>query len=278
MTAELPVLAPGPAEFAFACNRCGNCCSNGTGYVWLEPHEIPSLAEALGSDPEAFARRHVRSVGGRLSLVEESGRCSLLRGKNECAAYEARPAHCATFPFWPGVLQGGDAFERARGVCPGIHEAPPRPVREAAYAALEALYVRVDAEVARHRPLCVLSGDCCDFPTAGHTLFATLLETDLAAERGPAPAAEREDWCAFYQGRRCSAREVRPLACRTYFCDASTTDRLAALHEESLAEIREIERRFGYPAGYGSFVELLPVRRESMRLLDERRALAETVR
>ncbi|MBL8693099.1 MAG: YkgJ family cysteine cluster protein [Planctomycetes bacterium] len=263
------------AEFYFSCTRCGNCCSNGSGYVWIEPEEIAPMAAALSMTEDAFARRYVREAGGRLSLVEDrpgGGRCALLEGKNHCTVYGARPRHCREFPRWPAIVGGGEGFARARAICPGIHEVPPRAVRVAAYRELDALYARVDGEVAALTPKCEISGRCCDFPTAGHRLFATWLEVDSVVERGPQLGiAEGPGWCELYRGRRCMGREVRPLACRTYFCDPLTSTALAELHEARLAELRALERRLGYPQGYGDFVELVPQRRAAIASLDARR-------
>jgi uncharacterized protein len=268
----LPILSPAPGDFAFACNRCGRCCTNGTGNVWIEAGEVAGLAAALGATPEAFLRLHVREIDGRLTLLERDGRCSLLSGTNECSVYESRPTQCRSFPFWPSVLEGGEALERAREVCPGIHEVPRRAAREAAYAELRALYAAVDERIERSGAVCWMRGDCCDFARAGHRLFATLLEVDFVAEHGPALGPpERAGGCEMERGGRCRARAVRPLACRTYFCDPSSREPLAELHEEALASVRELERRHRYPAGYGDFVELLPIRRDAIRLLDRRR-------
>jgi hypothetical protein len=52
---------------------------------------------------------------------------------------------------------------------------------------------------------------------------------------------------------RCTAREGRPLGCRTYFCDRRTTSVLQEAHEHFLARIRRIEAETGYPHGYGEF-------------------------
>lgn len=279
---SLPVLSPGPEPFAFSCNRCGNCCSNQSGFVWIEEAEIAPAAEKLQMSAQAFARRFVRNAGGRLSLIEQNGRCSLLANKNECTVYDARPAHCKQFPFWPSILEGGEHYKNARDLCPGIHEVPRRAAREAAYAELRAFYNSADARVAAHRPKCELSGNCCNFPEYGHKLFATILETDFAAEYGPpesyinktgvaAGRAERDDWCAFYHDKRCHARDSRPLACRTYYCDGSTSDALRDLHELLLCDLRALAARHGYPPGYGDFAELLPARRDAIQLLNRAR-------
>lgn len=227
-------------------------------------------------DAANFTKRFVKNVGGRLSLVEQNGKCALLNGKNDCTVYNSRPKQCQQFPFWPSVLAGGEDYKNARDLCPGILEVPTKAARGRAYVELREFYLRVDVKIRAKNPICELSGKCCDFPAYGHKLFATILETDFAAEYGPpasesAGAGEREDWCAFYHGSRCHAREARPLACRIYFCDPATTGALADLHEELLLELRELERRHVYPSGYGDFVELLPARRNAITLFNESR-------
>jgi Fe-S-cluster containining protein len=278
VTFELPVLAPSPGDFAFACNRCGRCCTNREGRVRVAEEEVAGLAGALGLEPAAFARRYLRSSDGGLTLREDAGRCSLLTDANECSAYAARPAQCREFPFWESILTDREAFAEARDRCPGVFEVPRPAARRRAYAALKAFYVKADAEIARLQPRCQLSGDCCDFPKYGHRLFATLLEVDFAAEHG-ARLGEPEgaDWCEFYRGRRCQAREVRPLACRTFYCDAAAGEALRELHERLLAELRAAETEMAYPQGYGDFVELLPARRAAIRLLDAARGDVSTL-
>lgn len=269
MTFGVPVLAPRPGDFAFACNRCGHCCTNRSGFVWVREDEVEQLARALNLTAAAFACRYLRRVGERLSLVEEGGRCALLTADNACSAYDARPEHCRTFPFWDSIVAGGSALEAARESCPGIFEAPQRAERQRAYAALRRFYEEADEAVARLKPRCQLSGNCCDFPRYGHRLFATLLEVDFAAEEGEGGGVALEpDWCEFYRNRRCQARATRPLACRTFYCDAAAREGLESLHESLLARLRGLTRELGYPQGYGDFVELLPARRRALALLD----------
>jgi Fe-S-cluster containining protein len=262
----------GVVPFRFACHRCGHCCSGGQGHVWLEPGEVEAMAAARSTAVDTFRARHVRTVRDpatgvlRESLREAdegsgSGRCSLLEGTNTCSVYTARPAHCRTFPYWPGVLADEAAFERARSTCPGIAVEVDQATRARAFAALEALYGEVDAFVARSRAVCIVRGVCCRFEEAGHELFATALEADYAAARRPdAPPPEAPGRCPYHVAGRCTAREARPLGCRTYFCDANTTSVLAEAHEHFLARIRALERELGYPAAYGRFPALLDAR------------------
>lgn len=256
-----------PLGFSFLCQRCGHCCSGGSGAVWVEPGEVPRLAAALGLTPEVFAERHLRRIPDpkdgalRLSLREAGGRCELLEGPNRCTVYTARPEHCRTFPFWPALEEDPAAFEAARATCPGIAVEVPPAVREAAFARLTELYQEVDAQVAASGARCELSGLCCRFEEAGHELFATALETDFAAARHPAaPPPQAPGRCPYHVAGRCTAREGRPLGCRTYFCDPRTEGALAEAHEAFLARLRRIERECGYPAAYGRFPALLAAR------------------
>ncbi len=109
------------APFRFECHRCGHCCRTGHGRVWFEEEELAPMAAARGMEVEAFVRLHVVAVDGRLSLREgPHGRCGLLEGLCDCSVYEARPAQCRSFPFWPAILEGGSALLDAAAYCPGI--------------------------------------------------------------------------------------------------------------------------------------------------------------
>lgn len=227
------------------------------------------MAEALGIGPDAFRRMHVRTVpdpngSGELreALRERDegggGRCTLLEGRNQCSVYTARPEHCRTFPYWPSVLGDEAGFERARATCPGIRVEPSEAQRSAAFARLEAIYAELEELLAAVRPVCIARGVCCRFEEADHVLYATGLETDYAAMKKPlAPAPEAEGRCPYHVGGMCTAREGRPLGCRTYYCDPTMQDALEATHERLLGDIRQIERDLDYPATYAPFPALL---------------------
>jgi Fe-S-cluster containining protein len=243
--------------------------------VWVDEDEIDGLAGAKGMSAASFRARYLRrlldpaSGVPRLALRErasgesrESGAaCALLEGASHCTVYDARPRHCRTFPFWPSILSDADAFERARSVCPGIAVEPEEDQRRRAFARLAALYARADAIAERSGAVCILRGGCCRFEEAGHELYATALEADYAAARHPdAPAPEAPGRCPYHVAGRCTAREGRPLGCRTYFCDPRTQAALAEEHEELLREVRRIEREEGYPAASARFPALLAAR------------------
>jgi len=226
----------GSVPFRFSCTRCGHCCSGGSGHVWIEEHEIAGLAAALGTSPERFAARHVRRVGERWSLREEAsagGRCALLIGRNTCSVYEARPAHCRSFPYWESVLGDAQAFEAARATCPGIAVEVSPELRARAAALLRELYSELDECAAAHERCCLESD-----PDA---LFATAMEADHALGAEADPAVPQ---CALGSGR--------PLSCR------AARARLAPEESERLhARLRALERGLGYPASYARMKDLL---------------------
>lgn len=258
--------------FRFDCHRCGHCCTGGEGHVWLEDGEVLAMAEAKGMDPAAFERLHVRTVPDprepsrlRRSLREtdegSGGRCTLLEGANHCSVYTARPSHCRTFPYWLSVMETEDGFEAARATCPGIRPEPDAAMQAEAFARLEAIYVKLGELLDAVRPVCIARGVCCRFEEADHILYATGLEADYAAHKLPdAPEPEAEGRCPYHVKGRCTAREGRPLGCRTYYCDPQMSDALEATHERLLGEIRDIERDLGYPASYAPFPAMLAQR------------------
>lgn len=124
-----PGLSEPAAGLRFSCTQCGNCCSGPPGYVLVSDEEARAFAAHLSITVEAFLERytHMTREGRSLTEVEtEFGRdCVFLDrtsrpGKAVCSAYEVRPAQCRTWPFWPSNLRSSQAWERAKGVCPGM--------------------------------------------------------------------------------------------------------------------------------------------------------------
>lgn len=109
----------------FACvgPSCGDCCSGrwGRGYVWVSVEEMERLAAHLGLTFDAFTRRHVRRVGDRYSLTEKLNLdCVFYEQERGCTVYQARPATCRAYPFWPRVLRSRETWEAEARHCPGI--------------------------------------------------------------------------------------------------------------------------------------------------------------
>ena len=133
---------------------------------------------------------------------------------------------------------------------------PFRAPAPAQAAALRRVYDRVDESLAAESATCLACGRCCEFRPGGIVLFASALEMAcLVAEAGPpaadrqvAPGAADDAWRCPYQALpsgavptgRCTARRVRPLGCRTYFCEAAAGEAGERLHDPAFREIRAI--------------------------------------
>jgi len=71
------------------------------------------------------------------------------------------------------------------------------------------------------------------------------------SSRSPGVAVDAAWTCPYQEGDRCGARTVRPLGCRTYFCDAGAAEQGKALHADALHSVRAIARVHGCPWWYG---------------------------
>jgi uncharacterized protein len=103
----------------FECQRCGGCCRGEPGAVWINAKEIKEISAFLGITETVFAGKYLRSVNGRLSLLEyHNGDCILY--ENGCKIYKVRPCQCRSFPFWTWNLENKMEWEKVKKVCPGI--------------------------------------------------------------------------------------------------------------------------------------------------------------
>jgi hypothetical protein len=108
------------------------------------------------------------------------------------------------------------------------------------------LYKEVDQAVAAAGPICVASGRCCRFKEHGHTLFLSNLEAEVLL--AGAPAYERPvspDFCPFQIDKLCTARDVRPLGCRIYYCDPSYQQTSSWISEEYLQRLKALANEKG---------------------------------
>ena len=109
----------------FECTQCGNCCTGDPGYVWVTKEEIRRISAFLGRRDGWLDEEHLRRVGLRYSLVEEScGDCVFLRRSDKgtkCSIHPVRPLQCRTWPFWNQNLSSVDAWNEAHKKCPGTN-------------------------------------------------------------------------------------------------------------------------------------------------------------
>lgn len=105
----------------FECTQCGDCCTGGPGYVWVNKAEIEAIAATLGIEEQQFREEYLIKVGVRYSLRElKNYDCILLDGKTrKCTVYNVRPRQCRTWPFWESNLKTPADWERTCQECPG---------------------------------------------------------------------------------------------------------------------------------------------------------------
>ena len=106
----------------FTCTGCGDCCTGGEGYVWVNKEEIMALADLLGLSVDDFEHFYIRKIGIRKSLIEfpVSFDCVFFDSESrKCQVYEARPKQCRTWPFWDSNLKTVDNWQSTCDVCPG---------------------------------------------------------------------------------------------------------------------------------------------------------------
>jgi Fe-S-cluster containining protein len=118
-----------PDGLRFACTMCGNCCSGPPGYVHVNDKEVGAIAQHLMLSVGVFEAEYcvTTSLGRSLREVrsEHGHDCVFLDrvsqpGRAVCGVYEARPAQCRAWPFWPSLLRSRSDWERAGRTCPGI--------------------------------------------------------------------------------------------------------------------------------------------------------------
>ena len=164
--------------------------------------------------------------------------------------------------------------------------------REDVRDALEHVYAAAMRAIAERQPKCEASGRCCRFEQYGHRLYVTGLEaaytmmkldaarpvnglatlqSDTQAQRFVARVslpvlsssalqrARSEGGCPFQVDGLCSIHTIKPLACRTYFCDPTATEWQQDLTERLHAQITRIHTEYGVVYRYAEWRAMLEV-------------------
>lgn len=112
----------------FECARCSACCRHEPGFVFLSAFDLNRLFSNSGLAFRVFIDTLLRTVdigtGNAISLREKPNNDCILWSETGCSAYEARPVQCATYPFWQGVIETPEDWERESLDCPGIGRGP----------------------------------------------------------------------------------------------------------------------------------------------------------
>jgi Fe-S-cluster containining protein len=263
----------------FACRRCGNCCSGKGSVVVVTPREREALARRLGMSVGEFEARHTKTAMDDVVLKDDdaTGDCEWLErradGTTACRVNDAKPDQCRNYPFWTRVVATRAAWMIESKRCKGIGEGEVVPAPEIERRAgieeadgdLDLLFEELDYEVKDLGARCWLSGDCCDFDKAGHRLFTSEVEA-----RRFAKGVDLSGWdpasglCPAWKDRRCTAREHRPLACRTYFCDPAYAERVNALTERYVTRLKWLHEKHRLNWDYRDFLAHLARLKESV--------------
>ena len=111
---------------------------------------------------------------------------------------------------------------------------------------LQNLYEEIDCRVTQAGPRCEASGKCCRFRDYGHTLFLSEPEAEYLLEPGlPQETVVDSGRCPYQINGLCTARDRRPAACRTFFCDPSFEEAMVELTEESVRRLKGWHRESG---------------------------------
>jgi len=120
---------------------------------------------------------------------------------------------------------------------------------------LEAIYAMIADQVDARRPVCTTSGRCCNFESYGHRLYVTGLEAawctlrlgkanqDLSTQS--VEDALARGGCPFQAGLLCGAHEIKPVGCRTYYCDTTAQEWQEALTERAHGMVRALHASVG---------------------------------
>jgi Fe-S-cluster containining protein len=115
----------------FECQGTGKCCTarGEYGYVYFTLEERRRAAALLGMRTSAFTRRYCVSDEDGTYLKNPKQDCLFLEDRR-CTIYEARPAQCRTWPFWPENMDPEVWNRDVAGFCEGVGKGPLRTAEE----------------------------------------------------------------------------------------------------------------------------------------------------
>jgi len=129
---------------------------------------------------------------------------------------------------------------------------------------LEAIFDLIVRAIDARAPVCEQSGRCCRFRSFGHDLFVTGLEVAYTLSRLDTPltdaqvtAARAEGGCPFQVDGLCGVHTIKPVACRTFFCDPTATEWQRELTERCLGMLRRLHDRHGLAYRYGEWRSMM---------------------
>jgi len=135
--------------------------------------------------------------------------------------------------------------------------------REDVRAAVLGVYERLQREIEKRRPVCVMSGRCCRFEEFGHRLFVTTMElaTFVAALAPSERDIQSPQWdgagCPFQAGKMCRVHTIRPFGCRVFFCDSTAQTWQEDQYQRFHQQLKNLHQEMGVPYYYLEWREAL---------------------
>ncbi|PSM51281.1 putative [Fe-S] cluster-containing protein [Campylobacter blaseri] len=105
------------------CEVCkGKCCTGESGYIWITPAEMITLANHLGINVDEFRLKYLDKFGTKFSIKEKifkDGFACIFFNEMDlnCSVYDYRPKQCRTFPFWDYFKEN---YEELEEECIGV--------------------------------------------------------------------------------------------------------------------------------------------------------------
>jgi uncharacterized protein len=267
------------AGLHFACQQCGQCCSGpDEGVIWISRPEINMLAEHLGLSPSELRKKHLKRIGFRFSIRENSRSkdCVFLANMNGfkgCTIYNVRPMQCRNWPFWPANLVGPNDWNAAAIKCPGINKGRLYSFDEIqeikkqkqwwnndkaalVCSEVERIYDWLDENLKSLDKQCSACGKCCNFNSFGHKLFVTTPELLYFKQNVKNLKPMLTQQCPYLEDGRCSVQNYRFAGCRIFFCKADK-DLQNELSEETIGKFKTLCDKLNFPYRYADLVTAL---------------------
>lgn len=128
-----------------------------------------------------------------------------------------------------------------------------------AFEKLQQLYDNLDEELTRLKFKCDSCGECCFFEKQEHILYATKLEIDfftyMITKKKIASVDNIIERCPFQRKATCLAHKMRPLGCRSYFCNPIDDIVLEDLSCKYHERLQKIHKEFNIDWEYKPFVK-----------------------
>lgn len=126
------------------------------------------------------------------------------------------------------------------------------------------IYKLLENDLQAESPGCDTCGDCCNFDTFDHELYASTIEVNFISENVQIPPCEpKQRVCPFLVNKKCAIRDYRTLGCRVFFCNSGYKDSSYEIYNKYYEMIKEIAIRNKAEWRYAPLTALLASKKET---------------